>query len=112
MIGYLIERELGNRLQLRTPVTTLLTMVEVDPDDPAFQEPTKPIGPLYDRPTAERLASEMGWTVKPDGDSFRRVVASPAPKRIHEVAQISWLLERGCVVVCAGGGGIPTASHR
>ena len=109
MIGYLIEQELGNRLPFDRPLASLLTMIEVDPDDPAFNDPTKPIGPVYAADEADKLASERGWVFKPDGDSMRRVVASPAPKRIFEERPIRWLLERGCVVICAGGGGIPTA---
>jgi carbamate kinase len=108
MVGYLIEQELGNRLPFERPLATLLTMVEVDRDDPAFDDPTKPIGPLYDPAEADAMARERGWVFKPDGDRLRRVVASPAPKRIFEHRQISWLLEQGCVVICAGGGGIPT----
>src|SRR6187401_544093 len=79
MIGYLIEQELGNRLPFEKPLATLLTMVEVDPGDPAFADPSKPIGPLYDRAEADALAQERGWVFKPDGDRLRRVVASPAP---------------------------------
>jgi carbamate kinase len=109
MIGYLIELELGNCLPTEVPLATLLTMIEVDGDDPAFADPTKPIGPTYDRPTADQLAQERGWVFKPDGDAYRRVVASPEPRRILELRQIEWLLQRGCVVICAGGGGIPTA---
>jgi carbamate kinase len=109
MIGYLIEQELGNRLPFDRPLATLLTMIEVDPDDPAFEEPSKPIGPLYSEADADRLAAERGWTFKPDGDSLRRVVPSPAPRRIFEHRPIRWLLEQGSVVICAGGGGIPTA---
>ena len=114
MIGYLIEQELGNRLPFDKPLATLLTMIEVDPDDRAFGEPSKPIGPLYTTSEAEQLADQRGWTFKPDGDSLRRVVPSPAPKRIFEHRPIRWLLEHGSVVICAGGGGIPTAyqSHR
>jgi carbamate kinase len=108
MIGYVVEQELGNRLPMEVPLATLLTMIEVDRDDPAFADPSKPIGPLYDRTTADALGRERGWTFKPDGDSFRRVVPSPEPKRVFELRQIRWLLERGCVVICAGGGGIPT----
>jgi carbamate kinase len=108
MIGYLVEQELGNRLPFEKPLATLLTMIEVDPDDPAFRSPTKPIGPIYGEVEAEKLAAERGWVFKPDGASLRRVVPSPAPKRIFEIRQIRWLLERGCVVICAGGGGIPT----
>jgi carbamate kinase len=109
MVGYLIERELGNRLPFERPLATLLTMIEVDPGDPAFADPSKPIGPLYDRAEADALASERGWVFRPDGDRLRRVVPSPAPKRIVEHRQVAWLLERGAVVICAGGGGIPTA---
>jgi carbamate kinase len=109
MIGYLVQRELGNRLPIERPVATLLTMVEVDPDDPAFGDPAKPIGPLYDAAGAERLRAERGWVFRPDGDGLRRVVPSPTPKRILEQRQIVWLLEHGAVVICAGGGGIPTA---
>lgn len=109
MIGYLIEQELGNLLSSDQPLATLLTMIEVDPTDPAFAEPTKPIGPLYSDEEAAALAEERGWEFRPDGDLLRRVVPSPAPKRIFEERQIRWLLETGCVVICAGGGGIPTA---
>jgi carbamate kinase len=109
MVGYLIEQELGNRLPFERPVATLLTMIEVDRDDPAFADPTKPIGPVYDDAQASALGADRGWTFRPDGDKMRRVVPSPAPKRIFEHRQIHWLLERGCVVICAGGGGIPTA---
>src|SRR5215471_8514951 len=109
MIGYLIEQELGNRLPFEKPIASLLTMIEVDPDDPAFTDPSKPIGPLYDKSEADKLAAERGWTFKRDGEHMRRVVPSPVPKRIFERRPISWLLEQGCVVICAGGGGIPTA---
>jgi len=108
MIGYMIEQELGNILPVERPFATILTMVEVDPDDPAFDDPTKFIGPVYDRETAQQLAAEKGWAIKQDGDKWRRVVASPLPKRIFEIRPIQWLLERGAVVVCTGGGGIPT----
>ena len=108
MIGYLIEQELGNLLPVEVPFATLLTQVEVDADDPAFQHPSKPIGPVYEKAEAERLAAEKGWSIAPDGDSFRRVVASPRPKRIFEIRPVKWLLEQGTIVICAGGGGIPT----
>jgi len=109
MIGYLIEQELGNRLPFEKPLASLLTMIEVDPDDPAFTDPSKPIGPLYERSEADKLAAERGWTFKHDGDHMRRVVPSPVPRRIFERRPIKWLLDQGCVVICAGGGGIPTA---
>jgi carbamate kinase len=109
MIGYLIEQELGNRLPFEKPFASLLTMIEVDPHDPAFENPTKPIGPLYTQTDAEKLRAERGWNFKPDGDRLRRVVPSPAPLRIFEHRPIRWMLEHGAVVTCAGGGGIPTA---
>ena len=108
MIGYVIEQELGNVLPSDQSLATLLTMIEVDRNDPAFEHPTKPIGPVYDRDTAERLKAASGWTIAPDGDQFRRVVASPKPKRIFEIRPIRSLVEQGTIVICAGGGGIPT----
>ncbi|MDB6050079.1 MAG: carbamate kinase [Pseudomonas sp.] len=108
MIGYMIEQELGNLLPVEKPFATLLTQVEVDGNDPAFQHPSKPIGPVYTKAEAERLAAEKGWSIAPDGDKYRRVVASPRPKRIFEIRPIKWLLEKGSIVICAGGGGIPT----
>ena len=108
MIGYLIEQELGNLLPFDMPLATILTMTEVDPDDPAFADPTKPIGPVYTREEAARLVAEQGWVMRPDGQHHRRVVASPEPRRIFELRPIKWLVDRGCVVICAGGGGIPT----
>ena len=108
MIGYIIQQELGNELPFERHLATLLTQIEVDPDDPAFGNPTKPIGPVYEEQQTEQLKAEKGWTFKPDGDKFRRVVPSPLPKRIFEIDVIKALLEQGCVVICAGGGGIPT----
>ena len=108
MIGYIIEQELGNLLDFEVPFATLLTQVEVDANDPAFKDPTKFIGPVYGKEEAERLAKEKGWVVKADGDKYRRVVASPKPKRIFEIRPIKWLLEKSSIVICAGGGGIPT----
>lgn len=108
MIGYMIEQELGNLLPPDRAFATLLTMVEVDPDGPAFLNPTKFIGPVYGEAEAARLGAERGWTVRQDGDHWRRVVASPEPRRIFEIRPITWLLERDTVVIAAGGGGIPT----
>lgn len=108
MIGYMIEQELGNILPFQKPIATLLTMVEVDPADPAFQDPTKFIGPVYSETEAKKQAAEKGWTVKPDGKNWRRVVPSPLPKRIFQLRPIKWLLEKSTVVIAAGGGGIPT----
>jgi carbamate kinase len=107
MIGYLIQQELGNELPFEKRLASLLTLIEVDPDDPAFADPTKPIGPVYAEDDSRRLADEKGWIFKPDGDSFRRVVPSPLPQRIFGLEPVEWLLERGSVVICAGGGGIP-----
>ena len=108
MIGYLIEQELGNLLPFDKPIATMLTMTEVDPADPAFTNPTKFVGPVYPEADAERLAQTRGWSVRQDGQLWRRVVPSPAPVRIFESRPVQWLLQQGCVVVCAGGGGIPT----
>ena len=108
MIGYIIEQELGNVLPFEKPIATILTMVEVDPADPAFQDPTKFIGPVYSEAEARKQAAEKGWTVKPDGKNWRRVVPSPLPKRIFQLRPIKWLLEKDTVVIAVGGGGIPT----
>ena len=108
MIGYIIEQELGNRLPFEKSIATILTMTEVDPADSAFTDPTKFVGPVYGADEAHRLAARHGWVVKPDGDHWRRVVASPKPQRIFEQRTIEALVARGTVVVCAGGGGIPT----
>ena len=107
-IGYLLDQELVNALGGR-PVATLLTQVIVDLGDPGFAHPTKPIGPVYDRDTAERLAAERGWTIAPDGPHHRRVVASPEPRSIVELQTLRLLVEAGVLVVCVGGGGIPVA---
>jgi carbamate kinase len=108
MIGYMLEQELGNELPFERHLATLLTMIEVDGADPAFQRPTKPIGPLYDADEAARLERDKGWAFMRDGDSMRRAVPSPVPKRIFGIHVIRTLLEQGVIVICAGGGGIPT----
>ena len=105
-IGYLIEQELRNQLPAQ-PIVTLLTQIEVDPRDPAFACPTKPIGTVYSETEAKKLAQERGWAVAPDGNVYRRVVPSPEPKRIIEFPTIRLLVKVGALVVCAGGGGIP-----
>jgi carbamate kinase len=107
MIGYLIQQELGNELPYERHLATLLTQIEVDPNDPAFENPTKPIGPVYDDAQAAALAKERGWAFKRDGTSMRRVVPSPQPRKIFGLETIEILLEQNCVVICAGGGGIP-----
>ena len=109
MIGYVLQQELGNELTSPRPVVSILTQIEVDPEDPAFNEPTKPIGPVYTADKGEELAASKGWTFKPDGDGLRRVVPSPRPRRIFGLEPVRWLLNRGAVVVCSGGGGIPVA---
>jgi len=108
MIGYVIMQELGNLLPYERPFATLLTQIQVDPDDPAFARPTKPIGPVYGKADSERVARERSWTMAADGDGFRRVVPSPRPQHIFEIRVIEMLVEKNVVVICAGGGGIPT----
>jgi carbamate kinase len=109
MIGYMLEQELGNLLPFEVPLATLLTMIEVDPEDPAFKDPTKFVGPVYDKAQADSLAADKGWAFKQDGEKWRRVVPSPLPRRIFEIRPIKWLLEHDTIVICSGGGGIPTA---
>ena len=106
MIGYLLDQAVGNELPDRD-IATLLTQVVVDPDDPAFDQPTKPVGPVYEEETAKRLASEHGWSVAPDGDGWRRVVPSPVPHDIVELNTIEFLVDGNVIVICTGGGGIP-----
>jgi carbamate kinase len=108
MIGYVLEQELGNLLPFEVPFATLLTMIEVDPADPAFDDPTKFVGPVYDRADADAMAADKGWDFKQDGDRWRRVVPSPEPKRIFEIRPVRWLLDQDVLVICAGGGGVPT----
>ncbi|MGH3458096.1 carbamate kinase [Aeromicrobium sp.] len=112
MIGYVLEQELRNVLPTDEQFATILTMVEVDPDDPAFANPTKFVGPVYTEGQAEKLAEEKGWPFRRDGESWRRVVPSPLPKHIFEIDPIRRLLDRDVVVICAGGGGIPTLVSR
>jgi carbamate kinase len=109
-IGYLLEQELANQLP-DTRCATLLTQIEVDPRDPAFANPSKPIGPGYDAAVAERLTRERGWHMKRDGEYWRRVVASPRPLRILELSVIELLVRHAVLVICAGGGGIPVVSR-
>ena len=107
MIGYFLEQELGNHLDKDEMFAMLLTMIEVDPADPAFQNPTKFVGPVYTQPQADKLANEKGWAFKEDGQHWRRVVPSPEPKRIFEIRPIRGLLNHDVIVICAGGGGVP-----
>jgi carbamate kinase len=108
MIGYVLEQELGNAMPPDVPLATILTMVQVDPDDPAFGNPTKFVGPIYTRAEADALTAEKAWVFKPDGEHWRRVVPSPEPRAIFEIRPIRWLLDQGTVLICAGGGGVPT----
>lgn len=109
MIGYLIEQELRSCLPQRE-VVTLLTQVEVNPDDPAFKNPSVLIGPAYNQEQAQRLTQERGWKMMAINDqTWRRAVPSPEPRRILELTVIHQLAKAGAVVVCAGGGGIPVA---
>ncbi|MDW5317491.1 carbamate kinase [Rhizobium sp. PL01] len=111
MIGYMIEQELRNALPKPALLATLLTQIRVDENDPAFQSPTKPIGPVYDEITAEQIRQEQGWTFAIDGSRWRRVVASPEPREILELAVIAMLVNCGVIVICAGGGGVPVVSR-
>ncbi|MFT8585833.1 carbamate kinase [Acetobacter papayae] len=107
MIGYILEQELGNILGYDVPVATLLTRVEVDPNDPEFSDPSKFIGPTFEYDQIEALQAEYNWVFRQDGRKWRRVIASPQPQRILWHRPIRWLLDNGTVVICAGGGGIP-----
>lgn len=109
MIGYIIEQELGNIIPFEDHIVTVLTQILVDPEDPAFQNPTKPVGPIFDKAEADKLRKEKGWAMAPDGIYFRKVVPSPLPLRIIEMSAIKMLVDSGVVVICAGGGGIPVA---
>ena len=106
MIGYMLIQELKNLMPSRN-VTALLTQVQVDPEDPAFANPTKFIGPVYEEVEARALAAEKQWSVKADGKFFRRVVPSPLPQRIVEGDAIETLIAQGHLIICTGGGGIP-----
>ena len=108
MTSYLIEQELGKLLPAEASLATVLTMIEVDPDDAAFATPTVLVGPVYTAGSAHRIAEQRGWSFRREGAAWRRVVPSPEPRRIVEIRPIEWLLASGCVVICAGGGGIPT----
>jgi carbamate kinase len=108
MVGYLLDLALANALRDRE-IAALLTQVEIDPADPGFLTPTKPIGPVYDALEAQRLAAETKWQMVRDGQGWRRAVPSPEPRRIREIAPIKLLLQAGVIVICAGGGGVPVA---
>src|SRR5690606_20776736 len=108
MIGYLVEQELTNALPAATRIATLLTQIEVDRDDPAFGEPEKPIGPVYNDHEARKVRAAHGWAMAEEArGKWRRVVPSPLPQRIIQIETLRLLVDLGVVVVCAGGGGIP-----
>lgn len=111
MIGYVLQQELDNAYTGTARFATLLTQIEVDPKDPAFDAPSKPVGSVYSESDAKRLAEQRGWSIARDGNSWRRVVASPRPVRILEIEVIRLLVEQGVTVICAGGGGIPVAQR-
>jgi len=113
MIGYLIEQELMNALPRGTDCATLLTRVEVDPHDPAFDHPTKPIGPVYAPAEAARVRADNQWSMVEETDgALRRVVPSPLPRAILGIRPIRLLVEAGVCVICAGGGGIPVVRRK
>lgn len=112
MLGYLIAQELRNAVPKPMEIAALLTQIVVDPDDPAFQKPTKPIGPVYSEVEAAVLTKKHGWIMVPDGAHFRRAVPSPRPTRILEIAVIRLLIKHGVIVICAGGGGIPVIRQK
>jgi carbamate kinase len=111
MIGYVLQQELDNAYTPDTQFATLLTQIEVDPEDPAFANPTKFIGPVYPEQEARALAQTHGWSIAQDGDTWRRTVPSPRPCRILELGVIRLLIEQQVVVICAGGGGIPVVQR-
>ncbi|MBP3403187.1 MAG: carbamate kinase [Alphaproteobacteria bacterium] len=106
MIGYMVAQCVGNDLPDRQ-VVNIITQTEVDPNDTAYSDPRKFVGPVYDKETAEKLAAERGWTIAADGKYFRRVVPSPQPKKIVEIDTIRQLVDSGAMVIASGGGGIP-----
>ncbi|NOI77788.1 carbamate kinase [Vibrio coralliilyticus] len=106
MIGYMLMQEFKNQMP-NINATCMLTQMTVDPNDPAFADPTKPIGPIYEEAEARELAEKYHWTIKPDGQHFRRVVPSPQPTGIIEHDAITKLIDEGHLVICTGGGGIP-----
>lgn len=107
MIGYMLQQELTNLLP-QTPTITVLSQVIVDPNDPAFEKPSKPIGQIYGKAEAEKLAAEKGWTIMPDGQHYRRAVPSPLPKSVTGMDSVKALLANKNIVICGGGGGIPS----
>ncbi|MGE3149530.1 MAG: carbamate kinase [Pseudorhodoplanes sp.] len=113
MIGYVIEQELTNALPSSAKLATLLTQIEVSPEDPAFKRPEKPIGPIFDAAEAEQISQIHGWPLAEESPGkWRRVVASPLPVRITQIDTIRLLVENGVITICAGGGGIPVVQNQ
>jgi len=106
MIGYWLLQSMQNSLPGRQ-VAAIINQTLVEAHDPAFEDPTKFVGEMYSKREARKLADERGWTVKQDGDGWRRVVGSPKPQRVVETRLIRLLLNSGSIVICAGGGGVP-----
>ncbi len=110
-IAYLLMQAMENALREQgnaRHVTCLLTQVEVDPEDPAFENPSKPIGPFFDEEEAKKIGAELGWLMKEDsGRGWRHVVPSPKPKHVCDISLVQMLARRGTVVIAGGGGGIP-----
>jgi carbamate kinase len=111
MIGYWLLQGFQNAVPGRK-IASVITQTLVSATDPAFADPTKFVGPVYPEAEARRIAAERGWTVKADGDAWRRVVASPIPLRVVETRLIRQLLDADVVVICAGGGGAPVVRNR
>lgn len=107
LIGYMIQKELTGLLGADSKIISVLTQTEVWPDDPAFAHPSKPVGPVYDKAAADQLIKTHGWVMAKDNHHYRRVVASPDPKRILGLSALKTLVESGHLVICCGGGGIP-----
>src|SRR5688572_6946215 len=111
LIGYLLQVTIGDvffERGMEKPVATVLTLTRVRPDDPAFQDPTKPIGPFYEEPESQDLVATKGWAMRPDPHGgFRRVVPSPSPYSIVEAPVIRGLVGDGVIVIASGGGGVP-----
>lgn len=107
LIGYMIEMEMRAAMAPGQMLTTVLTLAEVDTDDPAFGDPTKFVGPVYRKDQARALEEQHGWEFRLDGDQLRRVVPSPMPRRVVQIDSVRRLLEAGHIVVSTGGGGIP-----
>ncbi len=111
-IGYLLAQALQTQFAMEgreRTIAVVLSQTVVNPADPAFDAPSKPVGPMYDEATARALATEHGWTIAPDGSGWRRVVASPLPLEIVEAASIRALIDAGTLVIASGGGGIPVS---